>query len=1173
MTDSVNVFPPFWRFLDENGDPVAGGYLEFYLAGSSTPLSVYSDAGLTSALGTTVYCDSGGHPVASSGSSTKVTIWTGTTDYKVVGKTSTGTTLGTLDNFPGALDTSTYATTTARPIGNVVAKASTTWSASTSDGSGTLYNANVAGGSQVVTLPSAVTAGNGYLLGIRHDGQGSSNTVTYQTVSSQAIKEGHASASVAAGTLTAYGETKWFQSDGAEWTLYSYVPPLTRRGEALVVTDRLAAAPTSPTAGAVYLITGTPTGAWLALGFAADDLVRASGVGTWTELGVTDGMKVYVVDEQIDYQRRGATWVALDNTVAPTTDSYVRRFIVEEQQAQNTFGGGSTADTWADRTLNATVLNTLTTANGAATDAALDTNLMTIPAGSYDVVFKTPLYTASYAQNRLIQSTAWTASDSYSVGTGSKTFTIGTGKSAAVGSEVYIFSTGTTTRIMEGAVAAYNTDTGVLTVNVTRTSGSGGPSTDWSVQTVLYGQTSGAGQTAVQGSSTTVHSRRPITLAAAETFKLQSITANTQATYGLGYAANRPGQFERYSYVEWTDVESLRGPSGEDGPQGQPGTDGALGLWNWETSTSTGPISGAIRFNNATFASVTAVYINETDLNGTGLGPLLATWDDSTSTIKGTIICRENGSGSNFFAGDVTALTDNGTDVTLTVTHRASSGSFGAGDDIGVVFIPKGDKGDTGAAGANGSAGATGAAGAIGATGPNTGLDYAWSTATSGDPGSGNVLANNATLASATAFNISYTGRNAEALSAFISTWNDSTNTSHLGHLRIFTVADRTEYIEAEVTGLTDNTTYATLAATVTAAGGSPSANDVVAVMFERTGNKGADGAGTGDVVGPAAATANSLARYDGSTGKLLKDGAVIGTDVQAYSANLATWSGLAPSANGQSLVTAADYSAMRTLLGLVIGTDVQAYSANLASWAGVAPASYLTTSAAAAAYQPLDSDLTSWSAIARATGFDTFAATPSSANLAALLTDETGSGANVHATSPTLVTPVLGAATATSINNVALTAPATGATLTIADGKTLTASNSIALAGTDSTTMTFPPASAEIGYLNVPQNSQSAAYTLVLADAGKHIFHPSADTTARTWTIPANSSVAYPVGTVLTFVNEISAGVITIAITTDTMYLSGAGTTGSRTLAAHGMATAIKMTSTTWLISGTGLT
>jgi hypothetical protein len=110
------------------------------------------------------------------------------------------------------------------------------------------------------------------------------------------------------------------------------------------------------------------------------------------------------------------------------------------------------------------------------------------------------------------------------------------------------------------------------------------------------------------------------------------------------------------------------------------------------------------------------------------------------------------------------------------------------------------------------------------------------------------------------------------------------------------------------------------------------------------------------------------------------------------------------------------------------------------------------------------------------------------------------------------------------------------------------------------------------VGFRNMPQNSQSANYTLVLADSGKHIFHPSSDANARTFTIPANSSVAYPIGTALTFINMTSQ-VVTIAITTDTMYLSSVGTTGSRSLAQYGSATAIKMTSTTWLISGSGLT
>ena len=67
-------------------------------------------------------------------------------------------------------------------------------------------------------------------------------------------------------------------------------------------------------------------------------------------------------------------------------------------------------------------------------------------------------------------------------------------------------------------------------------------------------------------------------------------------------------------------------------------------------------------------------------------------------------------------------------------------------------------------------------------------------------------------------------------------------------------------------------------------------------------------------------------------------------------------------------------------------------------------------------AKQPLDSDLTSWAAVTRASGYDTFAATPSSANLAALLTDETGSGAAVFGTGPTLTSPVIAGSASTGI-------------------------------------------------------------------------------------------------------------------------------------------------------------
>jgi hypothetical protein len=105
-----------------------------------------------------------------------------------------------------------------------------------------------------------------------------------------------------------------------------------------------------------------------------------------------------------------------------------------------------------------------------------------------------------------------------------------------------------------------------------------------------------------------------------------------------------------------------------------------------------------------------------------------------------------------------------------------------------------------------------------------------------------------------------------------------------------------------------------------------------------------------------------------------------------------------------------------------------------------------------------------------------------------------------------------------------------------------------------------------------VPENSKSANYTTVLTDAGKFIYHPASDANARTFTIDSNANVPYTLGTVISFVN-LSANALTIAITADTMYLAGPGTTGSRTLAQYGCCTALKTDTTAWIISGTNLT
>lgn len=139
--------------------------------------------------------------------------------------------------------------------------------------------------------------------------------------------------------------------------------------------------------------------------------------------------------------------------------------------------------------------------------------------------------------------------------------------------------------------------------------------------------------------------------------------------------------------------------------------------------------------------------------------------------------------------------------------------------------------------------------------------------------------------------------------------------------------------------------------------------------------------------------------------------------------------------------------------------------------------------------------------------------------------------------------------------------------------GGTAGAATRLAIGGQGTTAVSTGTTLSYIDYVLIAQNAQSAAYTLVLTDRGKHIYHPVADTTARIFTIPANASVAFPIGSAVTFINDVGAGAITIAITTDTLVLFPAGTTGSRTLAAGGMATATKVTATRWVISGVGLT
>lgn len=197
--------------------------------------------------------------------------------------------------------------------------------------------------------------------------------------------------------------------------------------------------------------------------------------------------------------------------------------------------------------------------------------------------------------------------------------------------------------------------------------------------------------------------------------------------------------------------------------------------------------------------------------------------------------------------------------------------------------------------------------------------------------------------------------------------------------------------------------------------------------------------------------------------------------------------------------------------------------------------------------------------------------ANAAAANTAQTALDRIATGADVVTSNASVSAAQLAASNAAiSQSNAALSA--TSASLSAVEAAASAAAVTSIIAG-DGLIRTGDTFSVDLGYVNgVPQNSQSSDYTAVLSDAGKHLFHPAADTAARTYTIPANASVAFEVGTELTFVNQQGAGLVTIDINADTLRAESDGAAGSFTLAANKIAKVLKIAPTEWMLSGSAL-
>lgn len=129
--------------------------------------------------------------------------------------------------------------------------------------------------------------------------------------------------------------------------------------------------------------------------------------------------------------------------------------------------------------------------------------------------------------------------------------------------------------------------------------------------------------------------------------------------------------------------------------------------FKFDSSTVMGdPGTGDFRLNNATLASVTAIAIDaESSVSGNpDVSDAIATWGQSTNTIKGQIKISKSGTPATFALYNVTSsVADNTGWLQITVTHVDSNGSFSNTDTCYLQFTRSGDVGATGAQGPTGT--------------------------------------------------------------------------------------------------------------------------------------------------------------------------------------------------------------------------------------------------------------------------------------------------------------------------------------------------------------------------------------------------------------------------------------------------------------------------------------
>lgn len=321
----------------------------------------------------------------------------------------------------------------------------------------------------------------------------------------------------------------------------------------------------------------------------------------------------------------------------------------------------------------------------------------------------------------------------------------------------------------------------------------------------------------------------------------------------------------------------------------------------WDTGTSdASPGTGRVRGNNATLASITAIYISTDD-----------GWDVDVSGIFSTlgtghtIVLSKVGAQANRLVMRLSgAPVSNSGYYTLPVTVDVAAGSFDASDQLAFEY-------------------AYGPTGATGATGSDGGFSFNFdSTTTMADPGTGDLRLNHATVSSVTAIAVSAlsSATSNPDVSDWVATFDDSTTTAHRGQfvIRKATGGGGTYAVFDVTSAVTDNSTWLTMTVAYIGGNGTFSNADPLLVSFYRTGDKGLDGAGSGTMTSVTAGNGLSTSGVGSSGGSITVSGTL--TAIRPVNAQTGT-SYTVLSTDHTKLVTLSNASAIAVTLPQATGS------------------------------------------------------------------------------------------------------------------------------------------------------------------------------------------------------------------------------------------------------------